>query len=38
MVAKPVTFSLGELKALPRHEVTFTLECSGNNGFPFNPA
>jgi hypothetical protein len=23
------------LKAMPREEVTFTLECSGNNGLPF---
>jgi len=38
MVARPVAFSLSELKALPRQEVTFTLECSGNNGFPFNPS
>ena len=24
-----------DLKARPRREVTFTLECSGNHGFPF---
>lgn len=34
-VAKPRSLSLDQLKALPRHEVTFTLECSGNNGLPF---
>jgi DMSO/TMAO reductase YedYZ molybdopterin-dependent catalytic subunit len=36
MVAKPVTFTFGELKALPRKEVMSTIECSGNNGFAFN--
>jgi DMSO/TMAO reductase YedYZ molybdopterin-dependent catalytic subunit len=35
MVAKPATLALDELKSLPRHEVTSTLECSGNNGLPF---
>ena len=34
-VAKPRSLSLDQLKALPRHEVTFTLECSGDNGLPF---
>jgi DMSO/TMAO reductase YedYZ molybdopterin-dependent catalytic subunit len=24
----------GQLKAAPRHEVSFTLECSGNDGRP----
>src|SRR5690242_13587326 len=38
LVENPRTLSLGELKALPPHEVTFTLECSGDNGFPFNPS
>jgi DMSO/TMAO reductase YedYZ molybdopterin-dependent catalytic subunit len=35
MVAKPTTLTLNELKALPRHEITSTLECSGNNGLSF---
>jgi DMSO/TMAO reductase YedYZ molybdopterin-dependent catalytic subunit len=34
-IGKPLSFSLDQLKALPRHEVTFTLECSGDNGLPF---
>ena len=34
-VGKPTSLSLNQLKARPRHEVTFTLECSGNNGLPF---
>ena len=32
LVARPRTFTLEDLKALPRHEVDFTLECSGNTG------
>jgi DMSO/TMAO reductase YedYZ molybdopterin-dependent catalytic subunit len=35
LVARPLTFTLDQLKALPRHEVTSTIECSGNNGLPF---
>jgi DMSO/TMAO reductase YedYZ molybdopterin-dependent catalytic subunit len=35
MVNKPMTLALTNLKALPRLEVTSTLECSGNNGLPF---
>jgi DMSO/TMAO reductase YedYZ molybdopterin-dependent catalytic subunit len=40
LVVKPMRLTLDELKALPPRdrEVTFTLECSGNNGFPFNPS
>jgi DMSO/TMAO reductase YedYZ molybdopterin-dependent catalytic subunit len=34
LVAKPRSLSLPELKARPRREVDFTLECSGNHGFP----
>lgn len=33
LVERPVTFSLDQLKALPRQEVVFTLECAGNHGF-----
>ncbi len=32
---QPLTLSLDDLKARPREEVTFTLECSGNDGLPF---
>jgi len=34
LVAHPGSLSLGDLKARSRKEVEFTLECSGNNGFP----
>jgi DMSO/TMAO reductase YedYZ molybdopterin-dependent catalytic subunit len=34
-VGTPLRLTLGDLKARPRQEETFTLECSGNNGFPF---
>ena len=34
MVDRPLTFSLAELKRRPRQEVTFSLECAGNRGFP----
>jgi DMSO/TMAO reductase YedYZ molybdopterin-dependent catalytic subunit len=35
LVARPLTLSLAQLKALPRRSVEFTLECSGNTGAPF---
>jgi DMSO/TMAO reductase YedYZ molybdopterin-dependent catalytic subunit len=35
LVDRPLSFTLGELKARPRQEVTFTVECSGNHGFPW---
>jgi DMSO/TMAO reductase YedYZ molybdopterin-dependent catalytic subunit len=35
LVARPLSLSLSDLKARPRREVTFTLECSGNHGYPF---
>ena len=35
LVAKPLTFTLAELKSLPRREVICTIECSGSNGLPF---
>jgi DMSO/TMAO reductase YedYZ molybdopterin-dependent catalytic subunit len=35
LVDHPASFSLAELRARPRREVTFTLECSGNHGLPF---
>jgi DMSO/TMAO reductase YedYZ molybdopterin-dependent catalytic subunit len=35
LVRNPASYRLADLKAMPRREVTFTLECSGNNGFPW---
>ena len=35
LVNRPLSLTLDELKARPRREVTFTLECSGNHGLPF---
>lgn len=35
LVKRPRTFTLNELKARPRQEVVFTLECSGNHGHPW---
>ena len=35
LVKQPMTLSLPALKARPRKEVIFTLECSGNHGFPW---
>ena len=32
-VQNPRAYTLDEIKALPRKEVVFTLECSGNSGF-----
>jgi len=34
LVSRTLTFTLDELKARPRQEVTFTVECGGNNGIP----
>jgi DMSO/TMAO reductase YedYZ molybdopterin-dependent catalytic subunit len=34
LVERPMTLSLADLKARPRQETIFTLECSGNHGFP----
>jgi DMSO/TMAO reductase YedYZ molybdopterin-dependent catalytic subunit len=34
-VTRPLSLTLSELKSLPRAEITSTIECSGNNGFPF---
>lgn len=36
LVDQPMTLSLEEIKARPRQEVPFTIECSGNSAFPFN--
>jgi DMSO/TMAO reductase YedYZ molybdopterin-dependent catalytic subunit len=35
LVKKPMSLTLADLKARPRQEVVFTVECSGNHGFPF---
>ena len=35
LVERPMTLSLADLRARARHEVAFTLECSGNTGLPF---
>ena len=35
LVKKPMTLTLDDIKKRPRQEVTFTVECSGNNGLPF---
>ena len=34
LVKRPMTLTLRNLKARPRQEVIFTLECSGNHGLP----
>ena len=35
LVERPMALTLDELRARPRQEVTFTVECSGNHGLPF---
>jgi DMSO/TMAO reductase YedYZ molybdopterin-dependent catalytic subunit len=35
LVGTPMSLTLADIKARPRQEVTFTIECSGNHGFPF---
>jgi DMSO/TMAO reductase YedYZ molybdopterin-dependent catalytic subunit len=35
LVKQPMALSLPALKARPKKEVIFTLECSGNHGFPW---
>ena len=34
LVDNPLMLTIDDIKARPRQEVTFTLECSGNHGFP----
>ena len=34
LVDSPLMLTIEDIKARPRQEVTFTLECSGNHGFP----
>ena len=35
LVARPQSLTMADLRARPRREVTFTIECSGNTGLPF---
>jgi DMSO/TMAO reductase YedYZ molybdopterin-dependent catalytic subunit len=35
LVTNPLSLTLSELKAMPKQEVVFTIECSGNHGLPF---
>lgn len=35
LVNTPLSLTLADLKARPRKETYFTVECSGNHGFPF---
>ncbi len=35
LVRRPLTLSLADLRARPRRDIAFTLECSGNHGLPF---
>jgi DMSO/TMAO reductase YedYZ molybdopterin-dependent catalytic subunit len=35
LVRRPRSFTLAELKARPRRETVFTIECSGDRGLPF---
>jgi DMSO/TMAO reductase YedYZ molybdopterin-dependent catalytic subunit len=35
LVGTPLSLSLADLRARPRQEVAFTLECSGNSGLPW---
>ena len=35
LVDKTSSYSLDEIKALPKKDVVFVMECSGNSGFPW---
>jgi DMSO/TMAO reductase YedYZ molybdopterin-dependent catalytic subunit len=35
LVKQPMSLTIDQIKARPRKEVTFTIECSGNTGLPF---
>ena len=35
LVKKPMTLALPAIKARPRQEVVYTIECGGNHGFPW---
>lgn len=34
LVENPMILTIDDIKARPKRDVTFTLECSGNHGFP----
>jgi DMSO/TMAO reductase YedYZ molybdopterin-dependent catalytic subunit len=34
-VGRPLNLTPDEIEALPRQEVTCTVECSGNDGIPW---
>ncbi|MYF99222.1 sulfite oxidase [Candidatus Poribacteria bacterium] len=34
LVENPIKLTIDEIKSRPKKDVTFTLECSGNHGFP----
>jgi DMSO/TMAO reductase YedYZ molybdopterin-dependent catalytic subunit len=36
LVERPMTLTMAALKAWPRQELDFTIECSGNHGFNWN--
>jgi DMSO/TMAO reductase YedYZ molybdopterin-dependent catalytic subunit len=36
LVNQAMSLTLDQVKARPRQEVAFTVECSGNHGFPWN--
>ncbi|MCA9908699.1 MAG: molybdopterin-dependent oxidoreductase, partial [Anaerolineae bacterium] len=35
LVRQPLTLTLDDLKARPKQDLIFTLECAGNSGLPF---
>jgi len=35
LVKKPISLTLADIKARQRQEVTYTIECGGNHGFPW---
>ncbi len=35
LVGQPLSLSLADIRALPRREIVYTLECAGNHGLPF---
>lgn len=35
LVDNPMSLTLADLRARPRQELTFTIECAGNHGLPF---
>ncbi|MGZ8272848.1 MAG: sulfite oxidase [Burkholderiaceae bacterium] len=35
LVEKPMTLAMPALRALPKREVLYTIECGGNHGFPW---